>query len=76
MALIPNIPGVLVRPVENPVEMLAVRRLHADCYLATGYVTSEDLDSEGLIDDRGFRSATTTWPSMRRVPDRSLGLAE
>lgn len=51
MALVPNVPGLIVRPVENSAEMSAVRRLHADCYVATGYVSPDDLDSNGMIAD-------------------------
>ena len=51
MALVPNVPGLVVRPVESAAEMLAVRRLHAECYLETGYVEECDLDEDGLISD-------------------------
>ena len=31
--------------------MAAVRQLHAECYVATGYVEPEDLDESGFIPD-------------------------
>jgi N-acyl amino acid synthase FeeM len=51
MALVPNVPGLVVRPVENSTDMHAVRRLHAECYVATGYVNTSDLDTDGYIQD-------------------------
>jgi hypothetical protein len=51
MAVIPNVPGLMVRPVETDAEMFAVRRLHAACYLASGYVEQQDLDEHGQIPD-------------------------
>ncbi len=51
MALVPSVPGLVVRPVDNDSEMRAVRRLHADCYVAAGYVSADDLDEHGYIDD-------------------------
>ena len=51
MALIPTIPGLATRPVRDAAELLAVRRLHAECYVDAGYVSADDLDSRGLIDD-------------------------
>lgn len=52
MALIPTIPGLIVRPVENPEEKCAAQRLHADCYLRAGYVGPEDIGPSGVIEDR------------------------
>jgi len=51
MALVPMVPGLVVRPVENPVDRLAARRLHAQCYLDNGYVEPSDLTASGLLDD-------------------------
>jgi hypothetical protein len=51
MALVPSVPGLVVRPVETDTEMVAVRRLHAECYVAAGYVVAESLDEDGYIDD-------------------------
>ncbi len=51
MALIPTVPGLAVRPVENSNEKLAARRLHAVCYLDAGYVTEADISADGVIDD-------------------------
>lgn len=51
MALVPSVPGLVVRPVESDFEMDAVRRLHAECYLAAGYVLPEEVDHNGYIDD-------------------------
>ena len=51
MALIPTIPGLECRAVRSPAELLAVRRLHAQCYVDAGYVTPAELDQYGLIDD-------------------------
>ena len=51
MALIPTVPGLDVRPVDNPAELSAARRLHAQCYLAAGYVQESELDASGLVED-------------------------
>lgn len=51
MALVPNVPGLHVRPVDNANHLAEVRRLHAACYLGSGYVTENDLTPEGWIDD-------------------------
>jgi len=51
MALIPTIPGLECRAVRSAAELLAVRRLHAQCYVDAGYVNEEELDQYGLIDD-------------------------
>lgn len=51
MALVPSVPGLVVRPVENPCEMDAVRQLHAKCYVAAGYVDESDLNENGYIHD-------------------------
>lgn len=51
MAHVPNVPGLVVRPVDNRSEMAAVRQLHAECYVATGYVEPKDLDENGHIPD-------------------------
>lgn len=51
MALVPSVPGLVVRPVENDREMEAVRSLHAECYVAAGYVSQDQLDEHGHIDD-------------------------
>jgi N-acyl amino acid synthase FeeM len=51
MALVPNVPGLVVRPVENSTDMRAVRRLHAECYVATGYVNQSALDTDGYVQD-------------------------
>ncbi|MEM7141114.1 MAG: hypothetical protein AAF548_08775 [Actinomycetota bacterium] len=51
MAQVPSVPGLVVRPVDNARDLNRVRRLHAECYLATGYVTDDDLSEDGYIDD-------------------------
>ncbi len=51
MAIALSVPGLEVRPVENDREMDAVRRLHAECYLAARYITESDLDSRGYLED-------------------------
>lgn len=51
MALIPSVPGLIVRQVESTAELLAARRLHAECYLAAGYVTEDEVGKHGMIDD-------------------------
>lgn len=51
MALVPTVPGLVVRPVESNREMVAVRRLHAECYVDAGYVPAHSLDENGYIDD-------------------------
>ena len=52
MALIPSIPGLESRRITpSDPEFAEARRLHAQCYVATGYVEPESLDSNGWIDD-------------------------
>lgn len=51
MALIPTVPGLAVRPVDNSEEMMAARRLHAQCYLDAGYISDADLSSDRIIHD-------------------------
>ncbi len=52
MALVPSIPGLEIRRVfPGEDEFAAARRLHAECYLATGYVTDDDLDGRGWLTD-------------------------
>lgn len=51
MALVPSVPGLLVRPVETELEMAVVRQLHAQCYVDAGYVSAQSLDANGYIDD-------------------------
>lgn len=51
MALVPTVPGLEVHAVTTPAEMHTVRRLHADCYVSSGYVAEDELDSSGYIDD-------------------------
>lgn len=50
MALVPTIPGLVVREPESAAELLAARQLHARCYVDTGYVEEADL-VDGLIED-------------------------
>lgn len=50
MALVPTIPGLEVREPTDANELLAARRLHAQCYQDSGYVEAEDL-VDGLIED-------------------------
>ena len=51
MALVPSVPGLLVRPVETDAEMAVVRQLHSQCYVDAGYVSVQSLDANGYIDD-------------------------
>lgn len=51
MALVPTVPGLIVRPVDNPAELLAARRLHSQCFLDEGFITPTDLGSDGLLHD-------------------------
>lgn len=51
MALIPTVPGLAVRAVDNAQEMMAARRLHAQCYTEAGYVEPEDLTNSGVVHD-------------------------
>lgn len=51
MALVPVVPGLTVRPVDNSSELLSARRLHAQCYLKNEYITEADLDHDGLLQD-------------------------
>lgn len=52
MALIPTIPGLETKRIRpHDPEFAAARRLHAECYVATGYVGSDELDADGWIDD-------------------------
>ena len=51
MALIPTVPGLAVRPVDRSTEMLAARRLHAQCYLDAGYIAPTDLSAGGVLHD-------------------------
>lgn len=50
MALIPTIPGLDVRAPVGASEVLGARRMHAQCYLDEGYVSTDDLVG-GLIED-------------------------
>ena len=51
MSRLPTFPGLQVRPVESSDELLAARRLHADCYADAGYVEQGDTTDQGVIDD-------------------------
>ncbi len=51
MELSPPFPGLDVREVRNPTELLKARRLHAACYVAADYVGRNQLSAEGTIDD-------------------------
>ena len=50
MTLVPTIPGLIVREAATTSELLAARRLHAQCYVESGYVEAADL-VHGLIED-------------------------
>ena len=50
MALVPTIPGLVVREPQSAAELLAARRLHAECYVDAGYVDESSL-VDGLIED-------------------------
>jgi hypothetical protein len=47
----PRFPGLIVRPIETPSELLRARRLHARCYVEADYVGIDDLSVDGLIED-------------------------
>lgn len=52
MAQIPSIPGLVTRRITSrDPEYAAARTLHAECYVATGYVERSSLDANGWIDD-------------------------
>lgn len=51
MALVPSVPGLVVLPVSNDTEMHKVRTLHAECYVDAGYVSADELDTNGYITD-------------------------
>ena len=50
MTLVPTIPGLIVREAATTSELLAARRLHAQCYVESGYVEAAEL-VHGLIED-------------------------
>lgn len=50
MTLLSTIPGLLVREPDSERELLRARQLHADCYVAAGYLEEHEL-VEGLVDD-------------------------
>lgn len=51
MALVPTVPGLVVRAVANSTELLAARRLHSECFLEENFITADDLGPSGLLDD-------------------------
>lgn len=51
MALVPTVPGLSIRSVENPAELLAARRLHSQCFVEEGFIQESELGSDGLIHD-------------------------
>lgn len=51
MALVPTVPGLSIRPVDNSQELLAARRLHSQCFVEEGFISSAELGADGLIHD-------------------------
>ena len=52
MVMIPTIEGLETRAVANDVEFARARRLHAQCFIDAGFVSTSDLDEFGFIDDQ------------------------